>query len=141
MGTHPPKKDTAPQFSAHVCCGQMAGLIKMALGTEVGMGPGDIVLHGYPAFPPLKGHSPQFSANVRCGQTAGWTNMPLSMQVGVGLKAQATLFSMGTQLPQKKKHSFPTQFSAHVYCGNGRSSQLLLRSCINNITEQKPLTT
>jgi len=34
------KKGTAPllQFSAHVCCGQMAGLLKMPLGTEVGLG-------------------------------------------------------------------------------------------------------
>jgi len=48
----PPKRGTAPQFSAHVCCGQMAGLIKMALGTEVGLGPGDIVLDGDPAPPP-----------------------------------------------------------------------------------------
>jgi len=28
-----------PQFSAHVCCGQTAGWIKMPLGTEVGPGP------------------------------------------------------------------------------------------------------
>jgi len=52
----------------------------MALGMEVGLGPGHIVLDGDPALPPLKGHSsPQFSANVRCGQTAGWTKMPLGM--------------------------------------------------------------
>ena len=30
----------------------------MALGTEVGFGPGHIVLDGDPASPPLKGHSP-----------------------------------------------------------------------------------
>jgi len=33
-----------PQFSAHVCCGQSAGLIKMPLGMEVGLGPSHIVL-------------------------------------------------------------------------------------------------
>jgi len=41
-GTPPP-----PQFSAHVYCvpsGQTAGWIKMALGMEVGLGPGHIVL-------------------------------------------------------------------------------------------------
>jgi len=27
------QRGTAPQFSAHVCCGQMAGLIKMLLCT------------------------------------------------------------------------------------------------------------
>jgi len=35
----PPKRGTAPQFSAHVCCGQTAG-------TEVGLDPGDIALDG-----------------------------------------------------------------------------------------------
>ena len=37
---------------------------------------------------------------------------------------------MGTQLPPKKGHS-PTLFSAHVYCGYGRPSQLLMSSCLN----------
>ena len=37
-------KGAHPQFSAHVCCGQTSGWIKMPLGTEkgVGLGPGDI---------------------------------------------------------------------------------------------------
>ena len=43
----------------------------MSLGTEVGLGPGDIVLDGDPAPPTLKGHSIPFSAHGRCGQTAG----------------------------------------------------------------------
>jgi len=37
-----------------VYCGQTVGWIKMPLGTEVGLGPGDIVLDGDPA-PPRKG--------------------------------------------------------------------------------------
>ena len=28
-----------PQFSAHICCGKMAGWIKVPLGTEVGLDP------------------------------------------------------------------------------------------------------
>jgi len=40
------------QFSAHICCGQMAGWIKMALGMEVGFSLGLIVLDGDPAGPP-----------------------------------------------------------------------------------------
>ena len=28
---------TAPQFSAHICCGQMAAWIKMSLGMELGL--------------------------------------------------------------------------------------------------------
>jgi len=40
-----PQRDTAPvQFSALICCGQMAAWIKMALGTQVGLSLGDFVL-------------------------------------------------------------------------------------------------
>jgi len=63
----------------------MAGWIKMPLGTEVDLGPGDIVLDGNPA-PPKKGTAPtpsQFSAHVYCGQTAGWIKMPLGTDVGL----------------------------------------------------------
>ena len=65
------RRGTTPEFSAHVCCGQTAGWIKMPLATEVGLGSGGIVLDSDPAPPPLKGHNHQFSAHVRCGQKAG----------------------------------------------------------------------
>jgi len=62
MGTQLPlpKKgaEPPPQFSAHVYCGQMAGWIKMALGIEVGFGPGYIVLDWDSAPLPKKGQSP-----------------------------------------------------------------------------------
>jgi len=46
----PEKGHTHPtQFLAHVYCGQAAGWMKMPLGTEVDLGPGDIVLDGVPA--------------------------------------------------------------------------------------------
>jgi len=35
-----------PQFSAHICCGQMAVWMKMSLGMELGLGPGNFVLDG-----------------------------------------------------------------------------------------------
>jgi len=43
----PPSPNGAqpPQFAANVLCGQTAGWIEMPLGTEVNLGPGDIVLH------------------------------------------------------------------------------------------------
>jgi len=47
-----------PQCSAHVCCGQTTGCIKMPLGTEVGLG--DFVLDGDPAPPEKKGRAPNF---------------------------------------------------------------------------------
>jgi len=57
-----PQRGTAPQFSADVCCAQMARWIQLPLGTEVSLGPGDIVLGGglTDPDPPKKGHSPNF---------------------------------------------------------------------------------
>jgi len=43
--------ELVPQFLTHICCGQMAGWIKMPLGMEVGLGPVRIVLDGDPARP------------------------------------------------------------------------------------------
>ena len=53
-----------PRFSAHVDCGQTAGWIKIALGMEVGLGSGHIVLDGDPAPPKKAPQPPQFSAYV-----------------------------------------------------------------------------
>ena len=49
---YPPQKNEAEppaQFSAHFYCGQAAACIKMPLGMEVGLSPGDFVLAGDPA--------------------------------------------------------------------------------------------
>ena len=67
-----------PQFSAHVCCGQTAGWIKMPLSTD------HIVLYGDPATPKTGHSSPQFSAHVRCGQRVGLIKMSLGTNVGLG---------------------------------------------------------
>jgi len=56
----------------------------MKRSTQVGLGPGHIVLDGDPAPPPPKVHSPQFSAHICCGQIAGWIKMPLGMEVDLG---------------------------------------------------------
>jgi len=60
------QKGHRPQFSVHVRCGQTAGWIKMPLGMEVGLGPGDIVLDVDTAPPPKKWGTaaPQLSAHV-----------------------------------------------------------------------------
>jgi len=60
----PPPKGH-PQYSAHVRCGQTAGWIEMPLGTEVCLGPGDIVLDGDPAPPPQRDNL-LFLAHVYC---------------------------------------------------------------------------
>ena len=46
------------QFSAHICCGQMARWIKMPLFRKVGLDPSDIVLDGDPATPTRKETEP-----------------------------------------------------------------------------------
>ena len=57
----PPKKGVAEPLNFRpmsiVATGQTSGWIEMPLGTMVGLGPGDIVLHGDPAAP-KKGLSP-----------------------------------------------------------------------------------
>jgi len=95
----------------------------MPLGMEAGLGQGHIVLDGDPA-PPSKKAQPQFSAYVYCGQTAGWIKMALSMEVGLG---PGHIVLDGE--PRKKAQQ-PVLFSAHVYCGHGRScfSQFVVNS-------------
>ena len=50
--------------------------MKLVLGIEVGVSPGDFVLDGDPA-------PPQFSAHFYCGQTAGCIKIPFGMDVGL----------------------------------------------------------
>jgi len=77
----------------------------MALGMEVGLSPGHIVLDGDPAHLPQKrGHSPQFSAHFYCGQTAECIKMPLRMEVGLG---PGHIVLDGTQLPPQKRGTAP----------------------------------
>jgi len=66
METQPPsqKVGVAPQFSAHVYCGQTAGWIKMALGMEVGLGPVHIVLVGDTAPSPKTAEPPIFGPSL-----------------------------------------------------------------------------
>jgi len=56
----------------------------MKLGTQGGLGPGNIVLDGDPAPLPKRGRSLPILAHVCCGQVAAWIKMPLGMEVGVG---------------------------------------------------------
>ena len=54
----PQKGGGAPKFSAHVYCIQTAGWIKMPLGMEVGLSPGEFVLDGHAAPFPKKEAEP-----------------------------------------------------------------------------------
>ena len=51
----PQKGGRTPQFSTHLYCDQTAGCIKMPLGMDVDLSPGDFVLDGDPAILPKKG--------------------------------------------------------------------------------------
>jgi len=85
--SHLPQKGRSPtQFSAHVYCDQTAAWIKMLLGTEVGLGPRDIVFDVDPATPRKRGTSTstQFLAHVYSGQMAGWMKTPLGTEVELG---------------------------------------------------------
>ena len=61
--------------------------IKMSLGMELGLSPGDFVLDGDPVPFPQKGAEPpppQFSAHFYCDQTAACIKMPLGIELGLG---------------------------------------------------------
>ena len=108
--TSPPQRGTAAQFSAHICCGKMAGWIKMPLGMEVGFGPGDCVRWGPSS--PKKGHSPPFSAHVYCGQTAVCIRIPLGTEEGLSL---GDIVLDGDSAPPRKGAQQPPPRLAHVY--------------------------
>jgi len=78
----------------------------MALGMEVGLGPGNFVFDGDPATPRTEGTptTTQFLAHVYCDQTAGWMKAPLGTEVDIGpghtvLDMVPALHEMGTASP------------------------------------------
>jgi len=109
-----PKKEAepggeAPQFSAHVYCGQTAGWIKMALGMEVGISPFQIVLDGDPAPLPKKGGR----ARPIFGPSLLWPNGCMDEDATwYGGRPRPTQHCVrcGPSYPQKKGTLAPTQF-------------------------------
>ena len=68
-----PKRGRSPrQFSAHIYCGQTAGLMKLVLGMVVGLSPGDFVLDGDPAPPQKRGRTPSPIIGPFLLSTNGW---------------------------------------------------------------------
>ena len=86
MGTQLPlpKKGAEPPIFGPYLCGQMAAWIKMPLGMDVGLDPGDFVLDGDPAPSPERGRSPQIFGPCLLWQLTGWIKMALGMEVGLG---------------------------------------------------------
>jgi len=111
-----------PPISTHICCRQMAAWIKMSLGMELGLGPGDFVLDG--AQPPhQKGAEPppQYSAHFYCGQTAGCIKMPLSMDVG--LSPGDFVLDGDPASPSQKETEPPPIFGLYLLWPNGWMDQ------------------
>jgi len=65
----------------------------MPLGTEVGFGPGDIVLHGDQAPPERGTAAPFFSAHVYCGQTVAHLSTKLLLSTCVFQRAGADIWA------------------------------------------------
>jgi len=93
----------------------------MPLGTEVNLGPGDVVLDGV-AAPLKRAQPPQFSVHVYCGQTAGWMKTPLSTEVDLGpghtvLDGRSQLPTKGAQQPPSFRPISIVATVAHLsYC-------------------------
>jgi len=166
MGTQSPSlkrgRNPLPIFGPFLLWPNGSICIKMPLGMDVDLSPGDFVLDGDTVLPPLPnqggGAPSQFSAHFYCAQTAGCIKMPLGMEVGLspGTPTPPQLWPMsivakwlktplGTAVDlgpghivldtvpasSREKGTAPPLFSAHVYCGHGRPSQLLLSSCFH----------
>jgi len=84
----------------------MAGWIKVPLGAEVDLGPGDIVLDGDPAPSPKKGaQHPQFLADVLWPN--GWMDGSRCHLYEVGLSSGDIVLD----------EAYSPLFSVHVCCG------------------------
>jgi len=104
------KGDRAPQFSAHLYCGQTAGCIKMPLNLEVGLSPGDFVLDGDPA-PTPKGAEP----HIIFGPRLLWSNGCIDQDATwYGDRPQPTRHCVrcGPSYPQKKGTDRPATGSS-----------------------------
>ena len=114
MGTHfpSPKGEQPPQFSAHICCGKMAGWIKMPLGMEVGFGPGDCVRWGPSS--PQKGAQPHIFDPCLL-----WPNGCMHQDTtlyGGRPQPRRHCVRWGLSCPRKGAQQ-PPPLLAHVYCG------------------------
>jgi len=114
-----------PQFSAHLYCGQTAGCIKMPRVMEVGLSPGDFVLDGDPApYPKRGGAHPIFHARLLWPN--GWMDEDAAWY---GSRPQPRPHCTRRGPSSHERGTAAPLFWAHVYCGHGRPSQLLLSSC------------
>jgi len=104
-----PKKDIAPNFRSIAIVVKRHGCIKMPLGMEIGLSPGDFVLDGGPAPLPKGGGSPNFRFMSIVAKRAGWIKVPLGTEVGLG---PDDIVLDGDSAAPRKWHSSPHLFGA-----------------------------
>jgi len=109
----PPPKGHSPQFSAHICCGHMAGWIKMPLGLEIGLGSGDFVLDGDQLFSPKRGRSPSSIFGPFLLWPNGWIHQDATW---CGCRPQPRRLCVRWRPSPSPKMRRSPQFLAHVYC-------------------------
>jgi len=108
-----PKKGRSPRFSTHVCFGQIAECIKMALDVQVGFGPGQIVLDGDPAPFLKKGAEPPIFGPSLLWPN-GWMHQNATWYDGRPQPRRLCVRWRPSPLP--KRGRWP-RFSVHVYSG------------------------
>jgi len=140
MGTSSPTQGTHPQFSAHVGRGQTVGWSRMPLGTEVGLGPGDIIFRWGSSSPKTGTTAMDQAATWRhCFRrgprspkrsTAAPTLWPMSI-VAIWLdgsrchlvrrynspRPRPHCIRWGPSSPHRKGHSTPPPLFGSCYCG------------------------
>ena len=107
MGTQLPlpQRGTAlPPNLWPICCGPVAGWINMPLGTEVNLGPGDVVLDVVAATP-KRGTAPSFRPMSIVAKTAGWMKTSLGTEVDLG---PGHIVLDGSQLCAKRAQQPPS---------------------------------
>ena len=84
--------------------------------TEVGLGPGDIVLHWDQLRPKKMGTAAPTFRPMYCAHMAGWIKMSLGAEIGLG-SGHVVLDKDPAPIPKRGGGTTDPQFSAHVCCG------------------------
>ena len=102
----------------------------MALGMEVGLGPGDFVFVGDPVAPRTEGTptTTQFFGPCLLWPNDWMDEDPTWYGSRPRPRPRSNVVLDGVPALRERDTAAPL-FSSHVYCGHGRPSQLLLSSC------------
>jgi len=91
-------------------------------------------------LPPEKRAHPPYPilVHVCCGQMAGWMKTPLGTEVDLS-PGHIVLYGVPAPAKGAQARTAAPLFSARVYCGHGRPSQLLLSSCLHRLQQSVPI--